>query len=172
MRNLKKLAFSCLILLTVVACKKDDDGGENGAAGDGIIQAKVGGTAWTSVKMSTSAQYVAAGKALTILGVDMGGKTVNLIINNYDGSTGTWQIPNSVGGIGVVATYIEASISGSKTWVAPYAGSGVIGEIKISEFVKTGNVKGTFKFKARNQNDNTDFKDITEGSFNVKVNSY
>jgi len=172
MKLLKNLMFGCFILLTVVACKKNNDGGSDGAAGDGIIQAKIGGTSWSSIKMSTSAQYVSAGKSLTMLGVDMGGKTINIIINNYDGSTGTWQIPNSVGSIGVVATYIEASVSSSKTWVAPYSGSGVIGEVKISEFSKTGNVKGTFKFKARNQNDNADFKDITEGSFNVKVNSY
>ncbi len=173
MKTLNKLFFGCLILLSVAACKKDDDGGDGGAAGDGVVQAKIGGASWTSIKMSTSAQYVSAGKALTMMGADASGKTINIIINNYDGSTGTWQIPNSVGSIGVVASYIEVNLGGTtKTWAAPYSGSGVIGEIKISEFSKTGNVKGTFKFKARNQADNTDFKDITEGSFNVKVTSF
>lgn len=172
MKNLKKLIFGCLVLLTVASCKKDNDGGSGGTAADGVIQAKIGGSSWTSVKMSTSAQYVGAGRSLTMLGVDASGKTINIIINNYDGTTGTWAIPNSTGGIGVVASYIEASLGSSKTWVAPYSGSGVIGEIKVSEFSKTGNVKGTFKFKARNQSDNSDFKDVTEGSFNVKVNSF
>lgn len=172
MKTLKKLLFGCLILLTVVACKKDDDGGDGGTAGEGLITAKVGGSGWTSIKMSTSAQYVSAGKVLTMLGADMSGKTINIIINNYDGSIGTWQIPNSVGSIGVVASYVEVNLGSTpKTWAAPYSGSGVIGEVKISEFSKSGNVKGTFKFKARNQADNSDFKDITEGSFNIKVNS-
>lgn len=171
MKNLKKLFFGCLMLMTVAACKKDDKGGDSSAA-DGVVQAKIGGSSWTSIKMSTSAQYVSAGKALTMMGVDASGKTINIIINNYDGSTGTWSIPNSIGSIGVVASYIEVSLgASSKTYAAPYSGSGVIGEVKISEFSKTGNVKGTFKFKARNQSDNTDFKDITDGSFNIKVNS-
>lgn len=172
MKTFNKLFLSCLILLTVAACKKDDDGGDGGAAADGVVQAKIGGASWTSIKMSTSAQYVSAGKVLTMMGADMSGKTINIIINNYDGSTGTWQIPNSVGSIAVVASYIEVNLGSTpKTWAAPYSGSGVIGEVKISEFSKTGNVKGTFKFKARNQADNADFKDITDGSFNIKVNS-
>lgn len=172
MKTLKKLILGCLILFTVAACKKDNDGGNDGAAADGVIQAKIGGASWTSIKMSTSAQYVSAGKVLTMMGVDMSGKTINIIINNYDGSTGTWQIPNSAGSIAVVASYIEVNLGSTpKTWAAPYSGSGVIGEVKISEFSKTGNVKGTFKFKARNQADNADFKDITEGSFNITTKS-
>ncbi|MGF1923634.1 MAG: DUF6252 family protein [Bacteroidia bacterium] len=172
MKTLNKLFLGCLLLLTVAACKKDDDGGDGGAAGEGTMTAKIGGATWTSAKMSTSAQYITVAKSLTMLGTDASGKAMNILINNYDGSTGTWQIPNSVGVIGVVATYTEVNLgSSSKTWAAPYSNSGVIGEIKISEFSKTGNVKGTFKFKARNQADNADFKDITEGSFNVKVNS-
>lgn len=172
MNTFKKLFFGCLILVTVAACKKDKDGGTGGTT-EGVVTAKIGGTSWTSIKMSTSAQYVALGKSLTMMGVDASGKTINIIINNYDGSTGTWSIPNSVGSIGVVASYIEVNLGGTnKTYAAPYSGSGVIGEVKIAEFSKTGNVTGTFKFKARNQADNADFKDITEGSFNIKVTSF
>lgn len=173
MKRLNKLFLALLVLFTIAACKKNDDGGNGGAAGDGVMQAKIGGTTWTSAKITTSAQYVAVGKSLTMLGTDASGKAINILINNYDGSTGTWQIPNGVGLIGVVASYTEVNLgSGSKTWVAPYSNSGVIGEVKISEFSKTGNVKGTFKFKARNQNDNVDFKDITEGSFSMAVKSF
>ncbi|MEJ5994719.1 DUF6252 family protein [Pedobacter sp. Du54] len=173
MNTFKKLFFSCMILFSVAACKKDDDGGDGGTAADGIMQAKIGGTSWMSAKISTSAQYVSIGKSLNLLGTDASGKAINIMINNYDGSTGTWQIPNSIGLIGVVSSYTEVNLGGSsKTWAAPYSNSGVIGEVKISEFSKTGNVAGTFKFKARNQNDNADFKDITEGSFNIKVSSF
>ncbi len=173
MKTLKKLLFGCLILFTVSACKKDDDGGDGGSAVEGTMTAKIGGTAWSSSKISTSAQYVAIGKSLTMLGTDASGKAINIIINNYDGSTGTWQIPNSIGVIGVVASYTEVNLgSSTKTWAAPYSNSGLIGEVKISAFSANGSVKGTFKFKARNQSDNADFKDITDGSFDMSVKSF
>lgn len=172
MKTLNKILLAFLMVASTVACKKDKDGGDGGSAAEGTVKAKVGGTSWTSVAMSTSAQYVTAGKVLTIMGVDGSGKTVNIIVNNYDGSTGTWDISSAGAAIGVTASYIEAGVSGSKTWAAPYASSGTIGKIQISEFSKTGSVKGTFNFKARNQNDNADFKELTEGSFNVKVKSF
>lgn len=176
MKNLKKLVLGCLVLFTVAACKKDKDGGSGGSAAEGTIKASVAGSSWTSISMSTSAQYVAAGKSLTMMGTDASGKTINIIVNNYDGSTGTWDITNAgASAIGVVASYIETNITNptaSKTYVAPYSGSGVIGKIQISEFSKTGSVKGTFNFKARNQSDNADFKEVASGSFNVKVKSF
>lgn len=174
MKNLKKLAFSCLILLTVVACKKDNDGGNGGSAGEGTIQAKIAGSSWTSIKMSTNASYISAAKALTLMGTDASGKNITIIINGYDGTTGTWEIPNGVGGIAITASYVETNIANptaSKTYVAPYSGSGIIGKVQISEFSKTGSIKGTYNFKARNQKDSGDFKEVTEGSFNIKVNN-
>ncbi|MCY1508214.1 hypothetical protein D9M68_425150 [compost metagenome] len=173
MKNFKKLMVGGLILFTIAACKKDKNGGDGGTAAEGTVKAKIGGSSWTSISMSTSAQYVAAGKVLTLMGVDASGKTINIIVNNYDGSTGTWEIPNGLGGIAVTASYIEVNLGGSsKTYVAPYSGSGLIGKVQISEFSKTGSVKGTFNFKARNQSDNSDFKEVTEGSFNIKVKSF
>ncbi len=174
MKTLSKLFLASLILFTIVSCKKSDDGGDGGSAAEGTLTAKVNGSVFTSPKITTSAQYVQVGKSLTILGSDATGKAINIIISNYDGSTGTWQIPNGVGLIGVIGSYTEVNIGSlsTKTWVAPYSNSGVIGEVKISEFSKTGNVKGTFKFKARNQDNVSDIKDITDGSFSVKVTSF
>lgn len=174
MKNLTKLFLGCLIIFTVASCKKNDDGGDGGSAADGTLTAKVNGTTFTSPKLTTSAQYVQVGKSLTILGSDATGKAIQIAISNFDGSTGTWQIPNGIGLIGVIGSYTEVNIGSlsTKTWVAPYSNSGVIGEVKISEFSKTGNVKGTFKFKARNQDNVADSKDITDGSFNIKVTSY
>lgn len=168
MKTLNKFLLAFLLIAGVAACKKDKNGGDGGNAAEGKVTAKVAGASWTS--MTASAMYVSAGKVITIMGVDMGGKTINLIINGYDEKTGTYEISSS--GIANTASYVEAGVSGSKTWAAPYNGSGVIGKIQISEFSKTGNVKGTFNFKARNQNDNTDFKEITEGAFNLKVTSH
>lgn len=175
MKTLSKLIFSCLILLTVAACKKNDDGGDGGSAGEGTITAKIGGASWTSLKMSTNASYVSAAKALTLMGTDAGGKNIKIIMNAYDGTTGSWEITSAGTAIGINSSYIETNIANpaaSKTYVAPYASSGAIGRVQISEFSKTGNVKGTFNFKSRNQSDNADFKDITEGSFNIKVTSF
>lgn len=174
MKKLTKLSLALLVLFTVAACKKNDDGGNGGSAGDGTVKAKIGGSSWTSISMSTSAMYVNAAKTLTIMGTDAGGKNVKLMILGYDGSTGTWDITSAGGAISVNASYIETNISNpaaSKTYVAPYSGSGVIGKIQISEFSKTGSVKGTFNFKSRNQSDTGDFKEVSEGSFNVAVKS-
>ncbi|TZF83214.1 hypothetical protein FW774_13060 [Pedobacter sp. BS3] len=170
MKTLKTLMAAGLILFSIAACKKDKDGGDGGNAAEGTIKAKIAGSSWVS--MTASANFVSTGKALTMMGVDMGGKTINLIITGYDEKPGTYEITSGGVAIAVTASYVEASVSGSKTWAAPYSGSGAIGEVKISEFSKTGNVKGTFKFKARNQNDSNDFKEITDGSFNLKVKSY
>lgn len=168
MKTLNKILLAFLMVASTVACKKDKNGGDGGSAAEGTVKAKVGGASWTST--TASAMYVSTGKALTIMGVDGGGKTINLIINGYDEKTGTYEINSS--GIANTASYVEAGVSGSKTWAAPYSGSGAIGKIQISEFSKTGSVKGTFNFKARNQNDNSDFKEITEASFNIKVKSF
>ncbi len=155
------------------SCRDDDDGGgDTGDTSAGTIKAKVSGSDFKADGQMAMATYVAQGKMLTIYGTDMSGRAIQIIINNYDSSTGTWKIPNGTGSIGVVGSYIEASTSGSQTWVAPYSGSGEIGEVKISEFAANGSVKGTFSFKARNQNDNSNFKEIKEGSFNLTVKSY
>jgi len=175
MKNLAKLMVACLFLFAIAACKKDKNGGDGGSAGEGTVKAKVGGSSWTSLSMSTNATYITAAKTLTIMGTDASGKNVKLMIIGYDGSTGTWDITSAgAGAISVNASYIETNITNptaSKTYVAPYSGSGAIGKVQISEFSKTGSVKGTFNFKSRNQSDSGDFKDVTEGSFNIKVSS-
>lgn len=170
MKTLNKFLLAFLLIASITACKKNKDGGDGGSAAEGKITAKVAGASWAS--MTASATYVSTGKMLTILGSDASGKSINIILNNYDGSAGTWDITTS---IAVTASYTEVNASNPsapKTWAAPYSGGGVLGKIQISEFSKTGNVKGTFNFKARNQNDNTDYKEIAEGAFNLKVTSY
>lgn len=180
MKNLKQIIRCTALLLAttffVFSCKSDDDGGTNnsGGAAAGTLQAKVSGAAdFQASGALATAMYVATGKTLTIYATDLTGRGIQIILNNYDGTTGTWEIPNGVGSIGVIATYTEGTSSGTGTsWVAPYAGSGKVGELKISEFSSTGSVKGTFNFKGRDQNNTSSFKDITNGSFNIGVKSY
>ncbi|GEM_PF-1400355 len=176
MKPFRKFSFLLigLIGMSVLfnSCRDDDDAGDGGDASGGTIKAKVSGSEFKADGQLATATYVSQGKMLTIYGTDMNGRAVQIIINNYDSSTGTWKIPNGTGSIGVVASYIEANTSGAQTWVAPYEGSGEIGEVKISEFSASGSVKGTFSFKARKQNDNTSFKEVNEGSFNLTVKTY
>lgn len=175
MKTFKQLKIFTLLLFSVAmvtfSCKSDDDGGDGGSAAAGTIQAKVNGSNFQASGQLATAVYVSAGQTLTIYGTDMSGRNINLIVNGFDGSPGTYEI----GGenlIFVVGTYTEASVSGSQSWVAPYEGSGVVGEISISEFSSTGSVKGTFRFRGRNQNDTSSFKEITDGAFNLSVQNY
>lgn len=175
MKNLKRLNILTLFIISAAmfsfSCKSDDDGGSGGSAAAGTIQAKVNGASFQASGQLATAVYVSTGQALTLYGTDMNGRNINLIINGFDGNPGTYEI----GGdnlVFVTASYTEASMSGSESWVAPYEGGGVAGEIKIAEFSSTGSVKGTFRFRGRSQNNTGSFKDITDGSFNLSVQNF
>jgi len=175
MKTIKHSIYTGLIALSLVfaGCSSDDDGGDGGNAAPGTMSAKVNGANFNSGAQFTSANQVNAGGSttLTILGSDMSGKAINLIINGFDG-TGTYEIGSGVGGIAITASYIETNIqnpANSQTWQAPYEGSGVAGEINFSEAGDT--VVGTFSFTAKNSNDNST-KEITQGAFNVEVTTF
>jgi len=172
MKTLNKFLLAFLLIAGVAACKKDKNGGDGGNAAEGKVIAKVAGASFSS--MTATATYVSTGKMLTILGSDASGKAINLMINGYDEKTGTYEITNGGIAIAVTASYMEGNPtnpSASKSWQAPYSGSGVIGKVQISEFSKTGSVKGTFNFTGKYSSDNST-KEITEGAFNLKVTSY
>jgi len=170
MKNFKK---SILVLMAVVAvsltsCKKDDDGGGGGSAGAGTISAKVGGSNFTSMEAASRATQSGAGGTTTIIlqGSDASGKGIFITMNNFDG-VGTYEFTDS--NVFLVATYVETNISNpqnSQTWTAPYQGSGVIGQVKISEKTDT-KIKGTFNFTGKNVNGDNSLKNITDGSFNL-----
>jgi hypothetical protein len=172
MKTFKK---SILVLMAVVAvsltsCKKDDDGGDGGGggAGSGTVVAKVNGNNFTSLEIASTASQSSGGGSTTVTlqGSDASGKGIFIIINNFDG-TGTYEFSDS--NVFVTATYVEANVSNpqnSQTWSAPYQGSGVVGEVKISEKTDT-KIKGTFNFMAKNVNGDQSIKNITEGSFDL-----
>lgn len=173
MKSIQQLGFLVLLLITTLnfSCKSDDDGGGGGNAAVGTLSAKVDGSNFEASGQLATAAYVASGQALTLYGTDMSGRNINLIVNGFDGSPGTYEI----GGdnlVFVVGTYTEANTSGAQSWVAPYEDSGVAGEIKISEFSTSGSVKGTFRFRGRNQENTSSFKEITDGAFNLTVQSF
>lgn len=164
------LVLMAVVAVSLTSCKKDDDGGDGGGgqAGSGQIVAKVNGSNFSSMELASRATLTGTGtsKTLILLGSDASGKGINIIMNNYDG-VGTYEFSDS--NVFLVATYVEANVSNpqnSQTWTAPYNGSGIIGEINISEKTDTS-IKGTFNFTGKNVNGDNSLKNITEGSFNL-----
>lgn len=169
MKTLNKtiLVLMAVIAVSLTSCKKDDDGGGDGGggqAGSGQIIAKVNGNNFTSMEIASKATL--ASGTLILQGSDASGKGIFITMNNYDG-VGTYEFSDS--NVFTVGTYIETDINNpqnSKTWTAPYEGSGVVGEIRISEKTDT-NIKGTFNFTGKNVNGDNSLKNITDGSFNL-----
>lgn len=171
MKTLNKtfLVVLAIFAVNLTSCKKDDDGGGGGSAAQGTVVAKINGSNFTSLEMTSAATETNAGGSTTITlqGSDTNGRAIVMIINNYDGP-GTYPFTDS--NVFVSATYLEADINNpmnSQTWSAPFQDSGEVGEVKVSEKTDT-NIKGTFHFKAKNMNDGS-IKDITDGSFNLNL---
>ncbi len=171
-----QLLKTSLILLSVVfsltSCSSDDDGGSGGAAAAGTMKATIDGANYQSSEMLSSANKVSAGggSTFTLLGNTNEGKTINLLIQGYEG-VGTYEI----GGdnfIGVTASYIEVNVNSpadSQTWQAPFDET-VSGSISVSSD-DGQNVQGTFEFTGQSSTNNT-FIEVTNGSFNMDYTSF
>lgn len=168
MKNLKKfmLLVMTVIMVSITSCNKDDDGGSGGDAASGTITAKVNGSQFTSLEVTTFANLTTGGGQTTlILQGNTSSQGISFVVNGYNG-VGSYEISDD--NVFIVATYIEPNISdpqNSQTWSAPFQDSGIVGELSISEETDT-NIQGTFSFTAKNSNDGST-KNITEGSFNV-----
>ncbi|MFA7445118.1 MAG: DUF6252 family protein [Flavobacteriaceae bacterium] len=169
------LFIATVISSFALSCSSSDDGGGGGSAAAGTITAKVNGTTFTSMEMVTFANWTPEYGTLTIQG-NTTDKAIVLIMNGVDGP-GTYDATSEVSGVfPVIATYmeIEGAASGNPVtteWVAPYTDSGVVGWVKIAEIEEGGSVKGTFEFKGRNQDNDSDFRNVTNGSFNIELNA-
>ncbi|SFN92520.1 hypothetical protein SAMN04487989_106123 [Bizionia echini] len=170
MRTLKQFTVFVMMasLVSITACKSDDDGGDPAASGgaSGVITAKIDGNSFQSLEITSTASQVTAGPNTTVtLQGNSSTQGFSIIINAFDG-VGTYEITDS--NVFIVASYIEPNVSNpsaTQTWNAPYQDSGVVGEIKVSEDSDT-NIKGTFSFQCKNANDDS-VKNITEGTFNL-----
>lgn len=154
-------------LVTLSSCSSDDDGGGGGQAAQGTITAKIDGSSFTSLEITSFASLTTGGGQTTLV---MQGNTssqaINMLIIGYNGE-GTYELSDD--NVFRSASYIEPNVNdpiNSQTWNAPYQDSGVIGEINVSEETDT-TIKGTFNFTAKNSNDGST-KSITEGSFNLE----
>ncbi len=159
-----------VVAVSLTSCKKDDDGGDvgGGQAGAGTIAAKVNGSNFSSMEIASRATISTGGGTTTLIlqGSDASGKGIVITMNNFDG-VGTYEFSDS--NVFMVGTYIETDISNpqnSNTWTAPYEGSGVVGEVKISQKTDTA-IKGTFNFTGKNVNGDNSLRNVTDGSFDL-----
>jgi hypothetical protein len=168
MKTLKILSLFLFTSLLLVSCKKDDDTTGGGSLDVGTLVAKVGGSNFSGDIVAIATETTAGGNTtIRLQASDATGKAMIILINGYSG-TGTYEF-STASNISNIATYTEANISNpmnSKSWVAPYENSGVVGQVNFTEKTAT-TVKGTFNFKGKEQNGST-FKEITEGSFNLE----
>lgn len=168
MKAIKQLLLCLTVIssLSLTSCSSDDDGGGNGNAASGTLTAKIDGVSFTSLQITSFANKVDVNGDFTLtLQGNTADQAISMTIVGYTGE-GTYEISDS--NVFITAVYTEPNITNplnSPTWAAPYANSGVIGEINISEESDSG-VKGTFNFTGQNSNDNTT-KVISEGSFDL-----
>lgn len=177
MRTLKQfmLFVMTMSLVSLSSCSKsDDDGGSGGNASSGTLTAKVNGTSFESMEISSSATVTNGGQSLIIIASNSDGNAFAFTVLGFDG-VGTYQIG---GGVNILnsGSYTETDVdlnnpqnSTTEVWQAPYDDT-VAGEIKISE-VTDDKVKGTFSFTCKNVNGDQSVKTISNGSFNLNKQS-
>ncbi|SDH98027.1 hypothetical protein SAMN04489796_10633 [Winogradskyella thalassocola] len=175
MRKLNQimLLIMTVSLVTLTSCSKDDDGGSGGNAPSGTLTAKVDGTNYQSMEISSSATVSSnpSGQSLIIIATNSDGNAFSFTILGYDG-VGTYSFDGSVSTGVNVASYSETTVdlsnplnSETKLWQAPYENLAA-GTISISEETDTKLI-GTFEFNGKNVGGDQSIKNITNGSFNL-----
>ncbi|MFD2725381.1 DUF6252 family protein [Hyunsoonleella rubra] len=175
MRNLKQIMLFVMVgsLLTFTSCSNNDDGGGPSNAGSGTLVAKVDGTSFQSMEISSSATVANAGgtKNLIIIASNSDGNAFAFTIFGYTGE-GTYKLTGADIAVTNTASYTETNVnlsnptaSTTEIWQAPYDDTEV-GSVSVSEETDT-HVKGTFSFMGKNVNGDGSVKNITEGSFNL-----
>jgi hypothetical protein len=171
MRTLKQfmLLVMTMSLVSLSSCSKDDDGGDGGGASSGVLTAKVDGTSYESMEISSSATIANAGgvQNLVIIASNSDGNAFAMTVFGYTG-TGTYEFTGANIAVTNTASYTEIDVSNPtmpEIWQAPYDAT-LSGTISISEETDD-KVKGTFEFTCKNVNGDQSIKTITEGSFNL-----
>ncbi|MCK8481347.1 DUF6252 family protein [Psychroserpens algicola] len=172
MRNFKQFMLFVMVgsLLSLTSCSSDDDGGGAGSAGSGVLVAKVDGTSYQSLEISSSATVANGGQNLIIIATNSDGKAFAFTIFGYEG-VGTYPLG---GGANIfnTASYTETDVdlnnpqnSTTEIWQAPYDDT-MVGELRVSEETDS-KVIGTFDFTCKNVGGDQSVKTITDGSFNL-----
>jgi hypothetical protein len=169
MKTLKFFSLLIFVSLSVLSCKKDDEGGDEGTAGAGMMTAKVNGADFQSLEGTATAQESNSG-GVRVIAVSAGtidSENLQIIIQNFDG-IGTYDL--SLINIGTYS-YLPDPTNPDPNTVVVYTtvnGTSSNGEINITSYSES-NVKGTFSFTGYNVDDNTDTVSVTNGSFDLEV---
>lgn len=167
------LLIMTFTLVTFTSCSSDDDGGSGGNAPSGILTAKVDGTNYQSMEISSSATVSNTGgtSTLILIASNSDGNAFSFTIFGYNGA-GTYEFDGSISTGVNVASYTETDVnlnnpvnSTTEIWQAPYDNLSV-GSVSISEETDT-KVIGTFEFTCKNLNGDQSVKTITDGAFNL-----
>lgn len=156
--------------VTLSSCSNDDDTSGGSAAASGTLVAKVDGTSFQSMEISSSATLANPGgiSNLIIIASNSDGNAFAFTIVGYDGP-GTYPLGGNAN-ITNSGSYTETDISNltnptTEIWQAPYDDTEV-GSITITEETDD-NVKGNFEFTCKNVNGDNSVKVITDGSFDL-----
>ena len=181
MRHFKHFMLFLMIgsLITLTSCSSDDDssGDGNGGAASGTLSAKVDGTSYQSIEISSSATVVNAGGfiSLIIIASNSDGNAFSFSILGYEG-TGTYDFTGADIAITNTASYTETDVdvnnplnSTTEVWQAPYDNT-LAGSVSVTE-ESDSKVKGTFNFTCKNVNGDDSVKNITDGSFDLNKQS-
>lgn len=168
MKNLKNVFVLVLICLTVIACKKDDEAGDDPMGGTGSFTAKVDGTNYTGIDGAVAAQIQQAGpnELLAVSGGSANAENIQFIIQNFSG-VGTYQLDFiSIGTYTILPDVNDPTSVLIYTTSAP--GGEPAGEANISSF-DGDTVQGTFSFTGYKSDDQSQTVTVTVGEFNIEL---
>ncbi|OAB76016.1 DUF6252 family protein [Cochleicola gelatinilyticus] len=170
MKHLKTIGLVLFISLAFASCKSDDDGGDDGNAGNGTLEAQVDGQNYTSIPEASRAELNTSSsvQTLAVTGGTLDSENIQMIIIGFEGE-GTYQL--NLTNIGTYS-YLPDPGNPDPNSVVVYTtvgeGQASNGEVSISSF--DGNrVLGTFSFTGYNLDDTSDTVAVTNGSFNMQV---
>ena len=159
-KNFKILFLGGLMALSVVACKKGDDGGDSPKVGSGgSMSAKVDGKSWSA---GLAVQAIKTNGVLAIGGTGNGGQ-ININLLDYS-KPGTFDLGGSPTN-GNHAIYTVVSLP-------PTVYSNMVGQGSGTVTIKSddGNyIEGTFSFTAKNAAGGGTQVSVTDGKFKAKL---
>ena len=170
MKMLKKISILLFISMVILACSKDDDGGDDPQNGSGDFTAKVDGNSFKGISGTVKALVTnnGAGQTLAVSGGTNKSENLQMIIQGFDGE-GTYQL--NFTNIGTYS-YLPDPNNPDPNTVVVFTTVGDAqsnnGELKVSSF-DGETIKGTFTFTAYNLDDITDTVTVNDGAFNIKV---
>lgn len=172
--NFFRLLIMGVLVIVATSCSSNDDGDDGDVnAASGTLTAKVDGTNYQSMEISSSATVANVGQAqnLVIIASNSDGNAFAMTVFGYTGE-GTYEFTGANIAVTNTASYTETDVdlnnpqnSTTEIWQAPYDNT-LVGTVTITEETDS-KVKGSFEFTCKNVNGDNSVKTITEGSFDL-----